>query len=367
MRNIESFPEPMLTEERLPIDERLDTGKDIYNFLNRTGYLDIRKSDERFEDWLQNISYEDFLDYITRLNGILRETPIRQRSIDGSDVEVSYSMLADEGVSYLPPIVEHKGTLLFDAFDAIKSISDNEDRALLAYYCLQAIHPYSDGNGRTGRLLYELISSSGQELTEDKLSQLLDHDTSGQAGTGNGRNAFAQKVLEPERAYYYVNREVAKEVFGEGFLQDYGNIFYSGPVGVGNVSEKLNLSQEERMLTEKIIGEAFVKNFSFRGLVILKLLQENGKLSDYQFNVKRRTMEGEVVPEDVGKVILGIDGEKFEAELTENDSRQMIEIHKDIKSIFVRSMIDIFKNPNAHLLSDEVGNKTALKNVFSLN
>lgn len=362
--SLESFPQPTPPQEKQePIVEKLETGKKVFDFLDKTKFLETRKSDEQFDEWIQKLSYEDFTNYITRLNGILREVPIKQRSVDGKGVEVSLGLTGNE-ISYLPPAAEEKENLMRETFDSLKTITNNEDRGLLIYYALQAIHPYSDGNGRTGRLLHELISSEGKELTRDKLSELLDHDKEGHAGTGEGRDSFAKKVLEAKRAYYYINREVAKEILGDDFFKEFGKIYYSGYVGIGNVPKDIEISPEERTLAEKIIREGDVANFPFRGMAILKLLQENGKLSEYQFIGTRPTGANEVVPEDVGKQFLGIDNDKFEAELTAEDTKRLIEIHKDIKNRFIRTMIDIFNNPDNHLLKTKDGKDVQIKDVF---
>ena len=361
---MESFSKPKPPQEQQkPAVEKLETGKKVFDFLDKTKFLETRKSDEQFDEWIQKLSYEDFSNYLTRLNGILREVPIKQRSVDGKGVEISFGVVGDE-ISYLPPAAEEKENLMRETFDALKNIPDNEDRALLTYYALQAIHPYSDGNGRTGRLVHELISAEGKELTKEKLSELLDHDKGGNTGTGEGRDAFAKKVLEANSAYYLINREVAKDIFGGDFLKEYGNIFYTGMVGIGNVPESVAISAEEKELAQKIIGEADVKCFSFRGMAILKLLQENGKLSNYEFPVSRTTGEKEVVPEDVGKKLLGIDNEKFEAELTAEEIKRLIEIHKDIKVRFIKEMIDIFKNPDNHQLKTKDGTDVPIKSTF---
>lgn len=362
---IESFPgskPPQETQE--PTVEKLETGKKVFDFLDKTKFLAFRKSDEQFDEWIQKLSYEDFRNYLTRLNGILREMPTKQRSVDGANVEIVFGFAGDQ-ISYLPPAVEKKETLMREVFAALKSVPDNEDRALLAYYALQAIHPYSDGNGRTGRLLHELISSEGKELTKEKLSQLLDHDKKGHTGTGKGRDDFEKKVLNANRAYYYINREVVKEIFGDDFLNENGKIYYASSLGnQGNLSPNVEITPQEKALARKIIGEGDVISFPFRGIAILKLLQENGKLANYQFTIDRPTEKGEVVPEDVGKKILGIDNEKFEAELTAEEIRRLIEIHKDIKMRFIRDMIDIFVNPDKHQLKTKEGKDVAIKNIF---
>lgn len=172
--NYESFSQSDLPQEKQEQAEELKTGEMVFNFLDKTGFLDIRKSDEKFKEWVQKISYKDYSEYLTRLNGILREIPIKQRSVDGNFVELGFGVAGDE-ISYLPPATEEKDTLMRETFDVLQHISDSEDRALLAYYSIQAIHPYNDGNGRTGRLIHELFSEKGKKLNKESLSDLLDH------------------------------------------------------------------------------------------------------------------------------------------------------------------------------------------------
>ena len=364
--SFESFPQPTPPQEKQePVAEKLETGKKVFEFLDRTKFLDVRKSDEQFDEWLQKLSYEDYTNYLTRLNGILREVPIKKRAVDGSGVEVSFGIMGD--ISYLPPSAEQKDGLMRESFDALKKIPDNEDRALLEFYALQAIHPYSDGNGRTGRLLHEIISEDGKELTEEKLSELLDHDKDGHAGTGKGRDVFAEKVLDANSAYYYINREVAREILGEDFLNEHGSIYVAAASGVGNLSEavKQKLSPEEAVLAEKILGEADVKNFSFRGIVLAKLLREKTDLQKYQYESKNPLDERRgVVAEDVGKKFFSIDGEELMPNLSEEDARRLIEIHKEVKTKFIKSMIDIFANPENHQMKTKEGEDVAIKSVF---
>ena len=270
-------------------------------------------------------------------------------------------------ISYLPPAPEQKDELMREAFNALKEISNNDDRALLLYYAIQAIHPYSDGNGRTGRLLHELVSEEGKTLTEEKLSELLDHDKEGHGGTGEGRDVFVEKIMEPNNAYYFINREVAKEVLGEDYVENSGSIYVTTPTGVGVLSAetKQKLSSEEATLVEKILGEGDVRNFPFRGIVLAKFLQEREDLQKYQYGLKVTLDERRgVVPEDVGKRIAGIDAEELQPTLTEEDAQRLIEIHRDIKERFVRNMIDIFAYPEKHQVKNKAGEEFQIKDIF---
>jgi hypothetical protein len=365
--SLESFPQPTPPQEKQePAVEKLETSKKVFEFLDRTKFLDIRKSDEQFDEWLQKLSYEDYTNYLTRLNGILREVPIKKRAIDGGNVELSSQRGDVSHAEYLPPSVEQKSDMMKEIFGALKQISNNEDRALLIYYALQAIHPYSDGNGRTGRLLHELISENGKQLTQASLSELLDHDSKGHEGTGEGRQVFSNKVLEPEEAYLYINHELTRDFLGKDFPNEYGSI--TALVGKGGQavlpeSLKKQLSLQESILTEKILGESNVRYFPFSGIVLMKLLGQNQELQKYQSEGNLRLTNAEI-SEDNGKKCIFVNAIKMYSDFTSDHVKQLFEIHKEVKSKFIQTMIDIFTNPENHQVKTKKGEKVPIKNMF---
>lgn len=349
---------------------KLETGGKIFDFLDKTKFLELRKDENRFDDWIKEVSYEDFSKYLVRLNGILRGIPIKNRHIDGENVEILSPTPGESLTRYLPPESEKKDELMEKTFNSIKNIPDNNDRALLMYYVIQAIHPFADGNGRTGRLIYEIISDGGKNITRENISKLLDHNESGDNGLGEGRDIFSNKILEPNKAYYYINREVAKQIFNEDLLEECGRLVASGLfVGSGYLPENIKdeLSEQEIKLAKKIIGEADVQNFSFRSLILVKLLIEKGVLQNYQ--EQEEVFLGEehgVISEDIGKKMLIFDAEKFIDEFTKDDVKRLIEIHRTIKTKFMENMIDIFVNPEEHQIKNEQGESIPIKNMFRL-
>lgn len=349
------------------IENKLETGKKVYEFLDKTGILETRKSDEKFENWFQNLSYQDYCDHLTRLNGIIRETPIKNRSIDGKNVEIA-TLIGNKSITdYLPPDHNQKDDLMRKNFEALKKISNNQDRALLNYYAIQAIHPYADGNGRTGRLLYEIFSETGKEITPQKLSDLLDHNENNHYGINRGRYLFSQKILYPSNARYFINRELAKKTLGDDFTKENGAIFLSSIPGSIYFSENTEkeLSKKEVLLAKKILEESDVENFPFSGITLTKLLMEKDNLKKYAYKIVRFLKKNDdVVPEDYDKKILGIKSEDATKNFTKDDIQRLIEIHKEIKTDFIEDMIDIFVNPQNHQIKTEEGNDIPLKNIF---
>jgi len=356
--------------EKTPPKNAHETGKTVFDFLNKTKFIEMRKSDEKFDEWFKGLSYQEYEDYVTRLNGILRQSPTNKRSVDGQNVQVQASFMTLTQAEYLPPYPEQKDTMMQETFDALKKISNPEDKAMLAYYSLQAIHPYTDGNGRTGRLLYEVFSEDGKNLTENNLSELLDHNSKGHGGVGVGRGTFSKKILPPEKAYVFINRETAKDFLGKDFMQEYGLIYdrcSSESFLSNSVSEKL--PEKERKLIDDILCEGSIHGFSFRDLVLTKLMKESPeKFNKYLFPsevIGGKGASGGAFLEDYGKKMYIFEAEDMMRDLTEDDVKRIFELHKDLKKSFIKNLIDVFENPNNHTLKNSEGKSLPIKSAFN--
>ncbi len=133
------------TEEKA----RAETSEKVVSFLDKT------KAYEKIADLLDGredkISFDEFKDLLVRLNGIIRDIPISQRSFDGSQVHV-------EGWvdTYKPPRHEDKESLLEKAYDSVEEVETGDEKYLIPAV-INAVHLFLDGNGRTARLLYQLL------------------------------------------------------------------------------------------------------------------------------------------------------------------------------------------------------------------
>lgn len=50
--------------------------------------------------------------------------------------------------------------------------------------------------------------------------------------------------------------------------------------------------------------------------------------------------------------------------LTEEDARRLIEIHKEVKEKFIKGMIDIFAHPEKHKVKNKEGEDFQIKDIF---
>ncbi|MCL2382756.1 MAG: Fic family protein [Oscillospiraceae bacterium] len=88
--------------------------------------------------------------------------------------------------------------------ETLPKIDDDKARAALAYYLINLLHMYSDGNGRTSRLIYEILNNP--EFDIPSKSEQYTHKEGEDSGVRNfynihgimlERNAlgYASKVL----------------------------------------------------------------------------------------------------------------------------------------------------------------------------
>jgi hypothetical protein len=343
-------------------------GSKVLRFLDKTGFTEMRESDNRFENFMQNLSYEDFKSYLIKLNGIVREKAIKDQLIDGNDVSISL----DGGIAYLPPEPEKKEEYLNKTFKAIKNITNNKDRATLAYYSLDALHLFADGNGRTSRLIYELLL--GNDLSDENIKTLTHHEDINTKVSSKGRQEFEKKLLKPEAAFYLVNRNVAEQELGKEFFDKYGAIMPSMPLNtIASLSADTTkeLSGYETSMAEKILSEGDTNNIPFNGIVLAKLIQERPELNKYIFSIQRKfglDMNGErsidaiAISTDIGKEIYGIDVlEGLSEDITADEAKRVIDIHKEIKSKFIDTLVGIFTEPEKYKIGNDY-----YKNAFEI-
>lgn len=113
---------------------------------------------ESVKQYFETLSFDDFSELLNGLNGFYRGT-LGQQTMDG-DGEIS------DG--YMPPNPKDRVPLLKEAFEkAIKEDSPDKCAMVLGMSIL-TIHPYLDGNGRTSRTIFALLTNGYSGSNKDK-------------------------------------------------------------------------------------------------------------------------------------------------------------------------------------------------------
>lgn len=153
----------------------------MVRFLNSARQIEVFKG-KRIEEIFNNekekrklineIKPENFLELINGINGILRAKERKDWKIDGDEVYL-------EGwiESAIPPRFGDKKELLMETLEGLKLMNnegrDLDDMAILLSSSINEIHPYSDANGRTSRLVYSLLTKGFNEESKKVILEIL--------------------------------------------------------------------------------------------------------------------------------------------------------------------------------------------------
>ena len=182
----------------------------IVDFLNRIGAYEyvqqLRLEPEK------RPSFEEFRDFLIRINGILRDIPIVDRKTDGTTVQL---VGFDQA---LMPKHEDKEKILEESYDALDKINPADD-AYLIPAVINAVHLFSDGNGRTSRVVHTLLSAKSKEEFERDLPTSVSLDARFEVQNINPGliSVDVDKVVLMKHGIKYQEGDSFLPIFPEGF------------------------------------------------------------------------------------------------------------------------------------------------------
>src|SRR5271157_1330805 len=126
-------------------EERNKNADYTAEFLDRIHAPEVLDSPDNRKEFIENLDYDSFADWLKRINGMSRGQKVGERSIDGELVEV---------MTLMPPEPEDKIPLLNATLDAAKQIlEENQDTqvaldrvSILFSGSINYIHLFGDGN-----------------------------------------------------------------------------------------------------------------------------------------------------------------------------------------------------------------------------
>lgn len=262
----------------------------------------------------EKLSFEEFRDFLLRINGILRGIPISERTADGKTVFL-------EGFdSALVPKQEDKEGLLKEAFGAAKQIQGGDEDYLLPAV-VNAVHLFADGNGRTSRVLHTLLQSKSEEEFTDRLRKSI--NDSGRYDTADISPALIstdiEKIILMNHGIQFKDDGEWSPIFPDGF----GRLFAS----------------TEEPKTPK------AKEF----MSLRKIDQPYCFISAYEY-LKSKDLLSKVTLEIPSGLTLS--PLKMENELSDNDWDEIMRGYYELKKEHVKVLINMFTKPHSYKIVD---------------
>ncbi len=145
-------------------------------------------------DLINDVTPETAIEILRHLNAKLLKQGLARKSKIAYSSESSRMLISTEQANGqkedIAPERNLQVKLFQDYLNAIKKISDKEKRAALAYFGLNCLHLFEDGNGRTSRAVYTLIMED--KLPSD-IEDIFIHKTDDDDWNASGREKFVLK------------------------------------------------------------------------------------------------------------------------------------------------------------------------------
>ncbi len=298
----------------------------VVNFLGKVGLDRINEVQEPM-DTLKDMKFDQFERFLTRINGISRAIPIKERK--PYKRTTIYRGKKTKELGYQPPATTDKRELLENSFSAAKSLSNSEHAATLLGLTINAIHPKGDGNGRLSRTVYTLLTKG---FDKEVLQKALSEETGRREVDIN-----PEKVDLPEDYAKQRVKMSAEKVGFEGNMpvilngaHDTEILIFQKPGGLNITTE---LSENEQEILHNIIkdtaGLAVIVEFALsKGMDIF------AKTKGTEYGV-------------------ALDVNELMQSLSKKDVRDIIDRAQQYKKDYIHHIIDIFTNPENSEIADD--------------
>lgn len=130
-------------------------GEKAQRLMELSKITELRQNEEAFDNRIHELNRDGAYKYLMTLNGILRGVDRSERGVR-SNIQVG---------EHMAPSRKVQGIILNDITESLKGIKDNHYRATLAYYTVNNLHLFADGNGRTSRAVYEIFDNPNFNLS----------------------------------------------------------------------------------------------------------------------------------------------------------------------------------------------------------
>lgn len=314
--------------------------KKIANLLERLDLPRVLSDEDKRQKFFRGLNFEAFRDFLIRINGISRGIPMNKREIDGKDVVLDAGAF---GV-HATPDFEDKQELLKELYQLAQKMDDLKDSALILGAGIGAVHPFTDGNGRTARLVFVLLHDGydGSPEQHQRLVELL-----GEAG---------REKLDLSSAH--IQRELSEKQKENAVLEYMGNPTLADFQNIREISFPEGISEQKKESFIRMVEDGYE---DYALLAIYEYLLAHGKFDkiyfrtvpDDSYHIMDEQGRMRPDPEHTTKEVMPL--RSIVAELTEADIDEILSYNAKAKREYVRLLADAIANPEKYPFPDKSG------------
>ena len=299
-------------ERQTQVFERLlNSATNVDGLDGKTPVEALSDGSEEISSVIENMNSEQYINLLNGINGILRDKPKDTWGFDGKNVTIGSGPDVSPWIVFPHP--DAKPELVKTSFSAgqtmLKNGRDLNDVALLLAYITVQVHPYEDGNGRTSRIIYNLISEG---YDSNKLKALLSEE--------------AQEKIDidgpKELEYVFLKEKNPDDIFTITASDDSKG--FKGVIFSTNILEKTKKIITERMFADK---KLFIP-------AIMSTLKNHPELNKEDYIKEREN----------GRKIFIL--ERLTKDLSPEIAEEILNEYWKVKKEYTETVIDAMVNPD---------------------
>lgn len=325
------------------------------------------KDEQKTEEFLSTLTGEDVKRLLLYVNSRVRNIPIEENRF------CEETMCAGGLVS---PDNEIQSRYFEKIADALKNVKGKKDKATMMFYLINELHLFEDGNGRTSRAIFEMLTNkdfyfeNNDTLVHDENDYAkADHNEFQKNNSIEGSlcaeqcsNCFLYKALIksgiiPNEEFY--KKKIIITTDADELLEHNMNDMTSennNPVFVSeNVKQQISSKQYTQIQNSLADNNGTLITTSGMALLLVSIENEKiGKISNYEF------AEGEAIslPADRESGT----GEEHLSRFEKEDYLKTVDVANILKEGMLDIIVDFFEHPNNFRLNETTTMKEVLTN-----
>lgn len=328
-------PKPEIKKAQADTLASLISNAENISALRGKEFSDVFSNEPSIRSFIDGLDETAFVELLNGINGTIQGKDKKDWGMANGSVPITMGE-GIRGSGYTPPPAQDRQMLFAEVLGAMKKMAKDErsleDIAIMLSSSVNAIHAYSDANGRTSRLLYLLLTQRLNETTEPIIKQALSE---------GGRDIID---VSPEKIEHDLLNALAQHVK----FKRPGGTLESERKG-NDIAFNESIPNELRLELLEMLADR-----TYGSIALHRYLDEKPNADKYLKNYPEREAkwggQSRILPESNNIMV-----EELFRDLDEMQSREILSIYRQTKVEMVHLLIDSVVHPDKEEYTDTSG------------
>lgn len=311
--------------------------------------LAILRDEQKSKEFFKSLTGEDVKKYLIYINSKARNIPYEENQIYPGNVYAGTLITPNNDIQ----------NRFFDKIaDALKNMKDNRSRGVALHYLINELHLFEDGNGRSGRCIFELLTNPEFSFeNDDNFSHNngeYNHISTVDFEKQNGIKPYLTALTFPSFLVYkkLLNEQLIPNDLPSNFA--IVNTYTANPLSEENtdliyIDENIrkSLSDEEiKQINKALCDNNDLEIYSVSGLTMMimqHVLGEKNEIYGENHSGVQYLIDKDEYLDDAKKLFKN---------WSKEDYIKSIDVANTIKASMLEAMLDIFEHPENFKMED---------------